>query len=185
MPVLDLYSDRMRAAQGETPDVYVYDRFPVGLKNQIVHILREAIGGYHVHQVTDFGKIIHNNKAWEWIHKEVAKAHGLLALGNKLRVDQNCEIYLLQNESVEACLDMVEVCFIYIDSVVRKYNRLEWPDLGLQISADSAIKELNERFRRAGVGYQFIEGRIVRIAITDLGRLKTLSRTPTTPSKAL
>lgn len=163
MPVLDLYSDRMRAAQGKTPDVYVYDRLPVGLKNQIVHILREAIGGYHVHRVTDFGKIIHNNKAWEWIHKEVAKAHGLLALGNKLGVDQNCEIYFLQNESVEACLDMVEVCFIYIDSVVRKYNRLERLDLGIQISADSAIKELNERFRRAGVGYQFVEGRIVRI----------------------
>ena len=64
MPILDLYSDRMRAANGETPDVYIFDEFPVGLKNQIIHILREAIGLYHVHKIADFGKIVHNDQAW-------------------------------------------------------------------------------------------------------------------------
>lgn len=163
MPVLDLYSDRVRAANGERPDVYVYDRFPVALKNQIIHILREAIGRYHVHQVTDFGKIIHNNKAWEWIHKEIAKAHGLLALGDRPRLDQNCEIYLLKNESVEACLDVIEVCFTYVNNVARKFNPLELQERGIQVSVDNAIEELNERFRRAGVGYLFEGGMIMRV----------------------
>ena len=68
--------------------------------------------------------------------------------------EERCAAYLLENRSVDQALDMIEVSFLYVDKVVRNSKPQE---------ADDAIDELNERFRRAGVGYQFENGRIFRV----------------------
>ena len=65
--------------------------------------------------------------------------------------------------SVEVALDLIEITFYYIDKAARKFSSYERKTRGIEVKASDAIQELNERFRRAGVGYRFENGKIFRI----------------------
>lgn len=53
MTVYDTYSYRRRVAKGDVPDVFVYDKLPIKLRIQIVHIWRDAIGVYAMEEGED------------------------------------------------------------------------------------------------------------------------------------
>ena len=160
MPIADLYSYRRRVAEGEAPDVFIYDQLPQQLKIQVVHIWRDAIGPYYVYGDFEGRNAIENNEAWKLIHNTVAREHGVFSLANERRVDERCEQYFLDISSVDKALDLIEATFLYIDKVARDYDYHARRERGIKQSADDAVKELNERFRRAGVGYQFEDGKI-------------------------
>jgi len=163
VPVFDLYSYRKRRNDGRTPDVFSYDRFPESLRVQIIHIWRDAIGPFYVYGPRDFAKATENNEGWGMIHDIVAREHSKFSLSQRYETNRSCEEYLLSNSSTEAALDITEVSFLYIDRVVRQMHEQERRSRGIKVSADDAIEELNERFMRAGVGYRFESGRIVRV----------------------
>ena len=169
MPILDLYSYRKKDAEGETPDVFTYDELPEPLRIQIIHIWREAIGKYYVYSpypvyspYASHPKT-QNNKAWECIHKAFAKEQGVFNLGEERDVASRCAKYFLNCSSIEIALDLVELTFRYIHKIAREFSDFDRASLGIQITATDAITELNERFRRAGVGYGFENGNIFRI----------------------
>jgi hypothetical protein len=68
--------------------------------------------------------------------------------------------FLLKEEDVDRQLDVVELSFRYIDHLTKKYY-LEQDNTSEVV--DDAITELNNRFKEHGVGFQFIEGEIVRV----------------------
>ena len=150
MPVLDLYSYRKRIAEDATEDVFTYDELPPKLRVQIVHIWRDAVGRK-------------NPDAWKAIHEIVAREHGVFELADRRTYEESCETCLLRTPSIDMALDLVELSFRYIDQGARNLSQFEREDLGMRGSATDAIDELNERFRRAGVGYQFDDGRIFRV----------------------
>ena len=157
MPIFDTFSYRKRVAEGGAPDLFVYNLLPEALRNQIVHIWRDAIGPY-VH-VSGFGvEAPNNNQGWKRIHDVVVREHGLQALGEMGSIFDNCVNYLRESP-VDKALDLIEISFVYIDKAARHLQSMR----GIRISADDAIEELNERFRRAGVGYQFVSGRLVKV----------------------
>ena len=148
MPLLDLFSYRQRAAEGNTADVFTYDDVPYGLRVQIVHILRDAVG-------------VNEHHRWQWIHDAVAREHELLELNDRYEFRDRCETYLLEATSKEAALDFIEASFRFVGMTARQvfdYRREERIRAAL-----AAVNELNERFRRAGVGYQFENGQIFRV----------------------
>lgn len=163
MPVFNLFSDRNRVADGKTSNVLVYNDFPKELRAQIIHIWRDAIGPFHPYGPYDVGWKIENNEGWAYIHNTFIRERGLFKLTNNPRIDWSCELYLLESNTVEDVLDLVEVSFFYIDSVVRKFQIHDRKSRGITVTADSAIGELNERLSRAGVGYQFHNGKIIRL----------------------
>ena len=163
MPVLNLYSYRKKVAEGETPDVFTYDNLPKSLRIQIIHIWREAIGRYFVYSGFSYDRAVENNEAWEFIHDQFAKERGVFHLGGEREFDTSCENYFMKCKSVEIALDLVEFTFLYIDKVTREYSSTDRKTRGIKVTASDAIKELNERFRRAGVGYRFENGKIFRI----------------------
>ena len=61
MPVADLYSYRKRVAEGETPDVFVYDTLPEALRVQIIQIWRDAIGPFYVYSEYSMRDVKENN----------------------------------------------------------------------------------------------------------------------------
>ena len=162
MPVFDTFSYRQRIASGEMPDIFVYDELPDPLRNQIIHIWGDAIGPFYVDSGYFPSDVQQNNGAWRWIHNAIAREHGLLDLGNERDMSTRCKTYLLQT-SVNYALDLIEMSFKYIDSIGRKFSKYDQQNRGITVTADEAIKELNERFRRAGVGYQFEDGMIFRV----------------------
>ena len=155
MPVYDLYSYRKRVAEGDLPDVYVYDEIPEELRVQIDYIWRDAIGSFHNFSGHEFGAVPENNKAWHFIHKTVAREHGVYSLGGRGNEYERCKNCLIDSDSVEKVVDLIEVSFRYIDRIARKFTSPERKGRGISVIASDAITELNERFRRAGVGYQF------------------------------
>ena len=78
-------------------------------------------------------------------------------------IQKRCEDLLLHRESVEKVLDLVEASFAYIDEIARKFSQYQRQKHGITVTATCAIEELNERFKRAGVGYAFEDGRIFRV----------------------
>ena len=164
MSVEDLYSYRKRIAGGETSDVFVYDKLPDTLRVQIVHIWRDAIGSFHLSSDFVLDSLPpNNNDGWRFIHDTVAREHGVFGLTDDPRIDQRCENFLLNNTSVDDVLDLIEVSFRYIDAVKRTFTPYERKAKGIRVGATEAISELNERFRRASVGYRFEDGCILRV----------------------
>ena len=69
--------------------------------------------------------------------------------------------YLLQVNEIEKQFDIVELSFKYIDRVTRDYQYLGRRNASE--CADNAINELNIRFKEHGIGFQYLEGEIVRV----------------------
>ena len=155
MPFFELFSQRKRVTEGATPDVFVYDHLPQELRVQIAHIWRDAVGPYQV--------VYENQVSWKKIHDIVAREHGLFNLGRGHSFEDDCINYLLKTEHVDAVLDLVEMSFLVIEAIGKKVHPYERQNRGITVTPNEAVKELNARFRRAGIGYQYEGGRIIRI----------------------
>lgn len=163
MSLLDLFSHRKRVAEGALPDVFVYDVLPPKLLVQIAHIWKDAIGPFYVASGFTMSDVRSNNEGWGFIHDVVAREHGLFELAGEYDIDKRCTTYLLETPSVDAVLDLIEASFRYIDRAVRNFHLRERERRGITTTADAAIEELNVRFRRAGVGYRFEAGMLIRV----------------------
>lgn len=162
MTIFDIFSKRQKALRGDVPDVYVYDKIPQPLKVQIVHIWRDALGdegNYHDQYVGTY-------KGYKFIVETLCREYGLFSLpGAKDHGDRHylSELanFLLQQQDPEKILDAVDLSFRYVDRVTRNYDYLNRSKASER--ADTAIEELNARFREHGVGYQFVDGEIIRV----------------------
>lgn len=163
MPIFDLFSYRKRVSERDVPDVLIYDTLSQELRVQVIHIWRDAIGPYYIYGRHDFSKVHENNEAWQFIHQTIAREHGIFTLSDAHNIQERCERYFLENASVDSALDVIEVAFIYIDTTGRGFGIPNRQIRGIKQTAESAINELNVRFRRAGVGYQFDQGKLFRV----------------------
>ena len=154
MGITDLFSSRKK----KLPDVFVYDELPRPLRAQMVHILEAALGPSFLLSSMESG--------WHWIAKTVAHEAGILDIPETptrfRRGDRDwfsdCLNYVLEAEPDHA-LDVVELGMRIVDRFLRN-------DPGhqqLHMRADDAIADLNDRFRMNGCGYQYAQGRIVRV----------------------
>lgn len=158
MPIHNLFSYRDSLAKGEVPDVYIYDQLPKTLRAQIVHIWNDSIGPYRASRSGN-----HNNDGWTYIHDSVAKERGVFKLSSGNNAKDMCVNYLLDSKTpVIHALDLIEFSFFHIQNFGQLYDS-ERRSLGINTTASDAVNELNERFRRAGVGYRFEDKKVIRI----------------------
>ncbi len=161
MPIADLYSSRTARSQ-ETNDVWQYDAIPDKLRVQVAHIIEGAMGEPTAYE--------HGSRAYyDFINRTVAHEHGRDTLTGQSRQPRQPEP---ENE-VNACvrnehhvliwLDVVELTFRVIERDRGRLNDHGRSMAEITIPADEAVAELNERFRRAGFGYRYERGDIVRI----------------------
>jgi len=163
MAIFELFSKRQQALRGDVPDVYSYGDLPNTLRVQIIHIWTDSIGGDR-----DYYDYRHGEKvksSYKFIVDTLCREYGMFKLptaerhGDRMYLNELAN-FLLQEKDVERQLDIVELSFRYIDRITRDYY------LGRSNSseiADSAISELNDRFREHGIGFQLVEGEIVRV----------------------
>lgn len=162
MAIFDLFSKRQKRLRGEVPDIFVYDNLPQPLKVQVVHIIQDVVGQDR------FSGDYQAEEVYEYLHKAICREYGVFKLGEGYNESNQSQLlnYFLKTTKTEEAIDIIELCFKYIDKVVREnywnykqrtYSKLE---------PDNAITELNERFRENGVGYSFEGGEIIRIDST-------------------
>jgi hypothetical protein len=162
MAIFDIFSKRQKALRGEVPDVYVYDKIPQPLKVQIVHIWRDALGDESNYN----DQYVGTYRAYELIVETLCREYGLFSLpgakdyGTRHYFSELAN-FLLQQQDSEKILDAVELSFRYVNRVTRTSDYLHRS--GASERADTAIEELNARFREHGVGYQFVDDKIIRI----------------------
>lgn len=152
--LFDLFSKRRKKERGEYPDVYQYEDIPSSFRVQVVHMLQEAFarGG------SDF--TFEATNTIKEINKALCREYGVFNLAGRYDEGfQELANFLLQTDDYEQALDVIEITFRFIDRSIRQnsfyYNR--------DIDVDSLINELNQRFREAGVGYQYESGELIRI----------------------
>jgi len=165
MAIFELFSKRQKALRGDIPDVYTYDDLPSALRVQIVHIWTDALGSdkdYYDH----YGCGPNVKSAYKFIVDTLCREYGMFQLPTAEKYQERMYLnelanYLLQVDDVEKQLDIVELSFRYIDKLTRKYDYLRKQNASERV--DDAISELNNRFKEHGIGFQFIEGEIVRV----------------------
>ncbi len=162
MPVIDIFSRRKQDSKQSAPSTLVYDRVPVTVRNQIIHIWNASIGAYVDVADPYFLVSSHNNKAWDNIHNTLCREKGLLRL-SKSRQDHRvqCMEYLSNQQNVDDALDIIEISFREILEL-RYIDRYRAEEMGITQSPGDAIDELNFRFKDANLGYQFESGQIIR-----------------------
>ncbi|WHZ05845.1 hypothetical protein QNH48_14990 [Neobacillus sp. YX16] len=158
MGITDIFSKRNNDNQ---KSIFKYDEIPEPLRVQIGHIWEDAIGRY-VNGV-GYYRDHASNETWDYIHKTLCKEYGLYSLSEEqcYSID-HCYNFLNEEESVERVLDIIELTFRVIDTEVRK-DQWNWANKGITQPPDEAIEELNKRFQEHGIGYQYLNGKIVRV----------------------
>ncbi len=158
MTVFDLYSKRLKRTKGDVADVYQYEELPDTLRIQITHMWDDAIGDneqFHDRYAADKTKA-----AYELLVNTLRREYGVYSLSDHYTIKNEREelrSFLLNEESIERCLDVIELSFRAINRLCRQwsgqYNKL----------ADDTIDELNKRFEEHGVGYCYENGIIIRV----------------------
>ncbi len=160
MPVYETYSKRQRQLRGEVVDVFQYNIIPSKLRIQVAHVMHEVLGNRE--EARD-GRPF---KAYEKLVHFLRKDKGVFSLV-PVRYDHEyvspfdeLTRYLTDVSTNEECLDAIELVFRAIPWT-DDYNYLHRIDS--RRIADSAINELNIRFKENGFGYQFVDGQIIRV----------------------
>ncbi|WP_458722513.1 STM4504/CBY_0614 family protein [Pseudomonas brenneri] len=162
MPVMDLYSKRQKRLRNGVADVFAYDVFPYKFRVQLCYMLHELMGDH-----TSYLQSSKAQKAYDGIVKALKVEYGRSRLCEELagtfRGDewQDLTGFLLGEPDVELCLDAIELCYDVGGDAVRSpfYRNQYNPDKFV----DECIVELNARFREAGLGYELIDGRVIRV----------------------
>jgi hypothetical protein len=159
-----LYSKRKKMVeQGNQPDVYQYDKLPVEFRRQVIHIWRSSISAYSSYLQNDW---------WRLMHEYLIRELGVFKLGHDERAspESQCFNFLLNAETpIDNIIDLLEITFQCVDTNIREaiqeyqihpahLNPLIYYQL-----PDSAINELNHRFREHSIGYQYNNGHIIRV----------------------
>jgi hypothetical protein len=167
MVVFDLYSKRRRRELGLATDVFQYDSIPQGLRTQVLHIWGDAIG---IPYVTFDGAYQNDRveKVYQSIAQILRREYSRFKLSNA-GVDPNSlrdafedvKTWFLSETNSDRVLDCIELSFWIIN---ERCSRAEYvPRRDNRRVVDTAINELNVRFKESGVGYQFSDNKIIRI----------------------
>jgi hypothetical protein len=155
--IIEIFSKRNKENQ---KSIFKYNEIPQTLRVQIMHIWRDSIGRYDSSRF-QYGR--NSNGNWDYIHKSLCKEYGVISLSTKGNNSiENCFAFLQEEKSVERVLDIIELSFREIDTEIRD-ERFFWDEMGITQSPDEAIEELNKRFQEHGIGYQYLNGKIVRV----------------------
>ncbi len=160
MVVYDLYSKRKQRADGNVLDVYQYVDIPQKLRVQIIHILDNALGSRE-HVATHLGRV---EQAYRVIVGTMRRELGVFLLPPSHREGNpytELRDFFLGAPGADTCLDVIELAFRAIDRTTRDIAHMNRG--GYNERADEAIADLNIRFKENAVGYQYVDGEIVRI----------------------
>lgn len=145
MAIYDLFIRRDK----KQPDVFQYDDLPNAFRVQVVHILTKVIGD---------DDDLYAPEYWKNVAEVLAKELGLFYLGDDRRATAwiQCANFLLTSSTDEA-LSLIEISFRHAPNHQRN------PHTSCPQLAVDGIDELNARFKMHGIGYEFVNDRIVRI----------------------
>ena len=154
MAIWNLYSKRNKAAQNAVQDVFIYDSLPRKVRVQIIHILADAFGDPRAFNSG-------TEAIWRELHRGLCREYGAFSLSATRCSDvEAVGNYFLDTNSLDEALDFVERAFIFVDTSCRTHYFKQWSEP--RLDPDDAISELNERLLENAIGYEFVNGTVIR-----------------------
>lgn len=156
--IFELFSQRN--AEKKDIDVYEYENFPQEFRNQVFFIISDFISLYK-DNYNNSPRIIYTNIYDIYIRQKGLKE--LIDYGRNNSVEYEIEIFISQSEGKDF-IDFIDLTFQCIDKVLRNqsFHGYSSAHEGENEQADNVIKELNYRFRQHGLGYEFVDGQIIK-----------------------
>lgn len=156
MSIFETYSKRMKGL----PDIYKYDNIPTKLKNQIFHIWNDFF------EENDF-RIDLKKLTRQYIYKAIKKEEGVKVLfsgGQWTDTDPAYQVEKFFDEisSTDKILDVIEITF-YNLKILEEISKETNPYINITYPLSGAINDLNRRFRENGIGYEYVNGKIIRV----------------------
>jgi hypothetical protein len=155
MKVYDTFTHRRdRAANAGNPEVYVYDEMQKALLAQITLIWRDYFQRGHMYKLSN-GRSFGGHDLWVRVSSVFSREKGLLNWpwqANEWHtpsVEDNVIRFFLDHASNDGRLNLIELVFSSFAQTLPE-----------------PVAELNERFRRAGFGYQFEGKQLIRMDST-------------------
>lgn len=148
--MLQLYSERLKNEAGE-PEVFQYSEFPQRFRNQFFYIL-EDFNRYWQKRLT--GNI------FDIIYHRYLRETGLKSLApSNLRQPRNSIEYYVNTSTEADFLDLLD----YTVQVLSDIRSKPFADKGyVEEGIDSTFMLINHRLRQSSLGYEILNGKIVR-----------------------
>lgn len=159
--IYETYSERQQTATGAI-DVYQYEEVPQKLRVQIQQILRDAIGPHYSVDPYLVSSPEHNPQIWRLIKKILCREFGVHALCGAQTAGQEVVDFLSICTTAQF-IDVVELCVRLIEREIGTWPSFQRESHGIEQAPDEALKEINHRFRRNGLGFQFVAGQAIRV----------------------
>lgn len=147
-----LYSERIRQ-QVEDLDVFVYEGIPTPFRNQLFFIICDVAKSV---MKEDGGNL------WNDIHSLFCREKGLKEMDDSYGPPAHKIEKFIDNASDADLLDFIDFVFYLFDTILRDAYRYN-PYVKISEVVDGAIVELNNRFRQNKLGYEYVNGKIIRI----------------------
>jgi hypothetical protein len=143
-----------RLTRSDQPIVWQYDEIPRTFRQQVVYILMRGLYLSSSRYT--------NTPVWENLHAYVAEEEGLARLSSNTKslAAEACDYLLLC--SPRQALDFIEIAFRFA-MLTAQIDRYEKKNYGITDTPEEAIETLNRRFREHSLGYQFVEGQLIRV----------------------
>ena len=153
IPTGDIFSKRQKKFRGEISEVYVYNDFPNPLRHQVIYIWKDNFKS-STYEETE--------KNYKYIVEILCREYGvpeLLKLEHPGRVySTELEKFILNETDIEKIIDTVEVSFRHLESLTKLFYTSFSTSLFKR-----ATEKLNHRFREHGIGYQYTDGKVIRV----------------------
>lgn len=164
MGIFETYSKRRKRVESAgQQDVYQYEELPGAFRVQVIHIWTTAIGDYYQPSGYSTTPPSPSNELWEFIFSTLCRELGVFSLGEAHAYqDDQCRKFMLTADT-DGALDIIELSFGVIDRGARQFKPWQIDQARITQTPDDAIEELNHRFREHGVGFQYVEGQLIRV----------------------
>ena len=161
--IYNIFSKRQKKLRNENPDVYQYNMLPNEFRIQTVHIFNDILGDQ---KDAEEYPILY--EVFSHARKVLLKEYGKFYLRNKYDSPYQDIIEFFLNESdTERVLDVIEIIFKLTEHLAGKHSsgKIVLNDWGrtTQTTVKNGVVELNQRFKEHGIGYEYDNGKIIRI----------------------
>jgi len=126
-------------------DVYIYDEFPIKLKEQIIHVLVDCVS---------------DQDMWDDLHDRYCREAGFSNLPDyHYQSTDNVIFNFFRKASISDSLDILELSLKYV--LVHQHRVPDYYQV--RMSLEDGIKEINYRFKKAAFGYEIVSFEIIQI----------------------
>ncbi len=160
--VLELFSKRNKTKKDH--DVYEYDVLPNPFRVQVTYLFNDLFGKHG----EKLRSIVNVDDIYKELVESLARDFGVFHLTEKYKHEYdgyNLEYIngFLSEQDTSKALDYIELAFRISNNIATMDDfKYEVESSGFNKRNETAIKELNYRFDEHSLGYQFVEGQIIR-----------------------